>query len=148
MSQNQTRQSLILIQKMVKTPPHKALSLFNSSILQGRLLIDSLSSISAASLSAVIGGQQAIGGGGGQQLRLWQWSKPDKFKVRCGTDQRPLKTTNLRFVAEQIHDHLRWQETYSDVAESEQRKCRTTDIRVDGVDDGHIAKTKDSTAYR
>ncbi|KAK9165651.1 hypothetical protein Scep_000842 [Stephania cephalantha] len=36
--------------------------------------------------------------------------------------------TNLRFVAEQINDHLRRQETNSDVAESEQRNCRTADI--------------------
>ncbi|KAK9104298.1 hypothetical protein Scep_021142 [Stephania cephalantha] len=67
-------------------------------------------------------------------------SKSDKSKVRCGTDQRPPKTTNLRFVAEQINDHIRRQETDFDVAESEQRNCRTTDIRVDGVDDGQIAK--------
>ncbi|KAK9141419.1 hypothetical protein Scep_011100 [Stephania cephalantha] len=49
-------------------------------------------------------------------------------------------TTNLRFVAEQINDHLRRQETNSDVAELEQRNCRTTDIVVDGVDDEQIAK--------
>ncbi|KAK9100417.1 hypothetical protein Scep_023847 [Stephania cephalantha] len=30
----------------------------------------------------------------------------------------------------------------------EQRNCRTTDIRVDRVDDGHIAKSTDSTVYR
>ncbi|KAK9082513.1 hypothetical protein Syun_031295 [Stephania yunnanensis] len=64
-------------------------------------------------------------------------TQDDKSKVRCGTDQRPLKTTNLRFVAEHINDHLRRQETDSDVAESKQRNCRTVDIRVD---DGHIAK--------
>ncbi|KAK9118230.1 hypothetical protein Scep_016323 [Stephania cephalantha] len=59
-------------------------------------------------------------------------TQDDKSKVRCGTDQRPPKTTNLRFVAEQINDHLRRQDTYSDVAESEQRNCRTTYIRVGG----------------
>ncbi|KAK9151646.1 hypothetical protein Syun_009955 [Stephania yunnanensis] len=59
-------------------------------------------------------------------------SKPDKSTVRCGADQLPPKTarTNL------------------DVAESEQRNCRTVDIRADEVDDGHIAKSTDSTAYR
>ncbi|KAK9169744.1 hypothetical protein Syun_001884 [Stephania yunnanensis] len=31
----------------------------------------------------------------------------DKSKVRCRTDQRPPNTTNLRFVAEHINDHLR-----------------------------------------
>ncbi|KAK9125251.1 hypothetical protein Scep_014097 [Stephania cephalantha] len=42
-------------------------------------------------------------------------TEDDKSKVYCETDQRPPKTTNLRFVAEQIKDHLRRQETYSDV---------------------------------
>ncbi|KAK9132391.1 hypothetical protein Scep_011919 [Stephania cephalantha] len=74
-------------------------------------------------------------------------STPDKSKVRCGADQRPPKTTNLRFIAEQINDHRRRQENGSDVAESEQRNCRTTDIRVDGVDDRQIAESMDSTAY-
>ncbi|KAK9133504.1 hypothetical protein Scep_013032 [Stephania cephalantha] len=50
--------------------------------------------------------------------------------------------------AEMINDHRRQQETDSDVAESEQRNCRTADIRVDGVNDGQIAKSTDSTAYR
>ncbi|KAK9162972.1 hypothetical protein Syun_003874 [Stephania yunnanensis] len=35
-----------------------------------------------------------------------------------------------------INDHRRRQETDSDVAGSEQRNCRTADIRVDGVSDG------------
>ncbi|KAK9157180.1 hypothetical protein Scep_003754 [Stephania cephalantha] len=58
---------------------------------------------------------------------------------KSGQNQRPLKTTNLRFVAEHINDRLRRQETDSDVAESEQRNCRTTDIRVD--DDVKIAES-------
>ncbi|KAK9119508.1 hypothetical protein Scep_017601 [Stephania cephalantha] len=45
----------------------------------------------------------------------------NKSKVRCGADQRPPKTARNKF----------------DVAESEQRNCRTADIRVDG---GQIAK--------
>ncbi|KAK9167603.1 hypothetical protein Scep_002794 [Stephania cephalantha] len=87
----------------------------------------------------------------GRQVQLVQLevvnriSKPDKSKVRCGADQRPPKTTNLRFVAEQINDHQRRQETDYDVAESEQRNRRTADIRVDGVDDGQIAESTEST---
>ncbi|KAK9141548.1 hypothetical protein Syun_010948 [Stephania yunnanensis] len=33
-------------------------------------------------------------------------------------------------VKKKINDHLRWQESNSDVAKSEQRNCRTSDIRV------------------
>ncbi|KAK9104114.1 hypothetical protein Scep_020958 [Stephania cephalantha] len=73
-------------------------------------------------------------------------TEDDKSKVRCGTDQRPPKTTNLRFVAEHINDHLRRQETDYDVAE--QNNGTVKQRKVDGVDDVHIAKSTDSTAYR
>ncbi|KAK9119079.1 hypothetical protein Scep_017172 [Stephania cephalantha] len=71
-------------------------------------------------------------------------TQDDKSKVRCGTYQRPPKMTNLRFVVEHINDHERRHETDSDVVELEQRNCRTTNIKVNRVDDGQIAESTES----